>query len=100
MKLEELTSTREIRGIIKEKFNEYRDVTDPRVRGGVVVQWREEATAGQGVAAGGGGDGGGVLQPQLACQHHSSSSTQKGVLTAPGPLSAPARLMSICLAPE
>jgi hypothetical protein len=32
MKLEELVSAREIRGIVKEKFNQFRDVTDPRVR--------------------------------------------------------------------
>lgn len=31
MRLEELVSAREIRAVIKEKFLQYKDVTDPRV---------------------------------------------------------------------
>jgi hypothetical protein len=32
MRLEELVSVREIRAVIKERFLEFKDVTDPRVR--------------------------------------------------------------------
>ena len=32
MRLEELVSVRDMRNVVKQKFLEYKDVTDPRVR--------------------------------------------------------------------
>jgi hypothetical protein len=37
MRLEELVTVRDMRAVVKQKFLEYKDVTDPRVRRGLVV---------------------------------------------------------------
>lgn len=42
MRLEELVSAREIRAVIKEKFLQYKDVTDPRVIDMLIFKGRED----------------------------------------------------------
>lgn len=42
MRLEELVSVREIRAVIKERFLEFKDVTDPRVIDMLIFKGREE----------------------------------------------------------
>eukprot|EP00879_Flechtneria_rotunda_P001641 GHRR01001801.1.p1 GENE.GHRR01001801.1~~GHRR01001801.1.p1 ORF type:complete len:147 (+),score=10.58 GHRR01001801.1:192-632(+) len=42
MRLEELATVREIRAIVKEKFKEHKDVTDPRVIDMLIFKGREE----------------------------------------------------------
>jgi len=42
MRLEELVSVRDMRNVVKQKFLEYKDVTDPRVIDLLVFKGREE----------------------------------------------------------
>ncbi|KAF8057752.1 NADH dehydrogenase [ubiquinone] 1 alpha subcomplex subunit 6 [Scenedesmus sp. PABB004] len=53
MRLEELVSVRDIRAVIKERFLEFKDVTDPRVRpsGAAAVGRRQRSGSGSGSSA-------------------------------------------------
>jgi hypothetical protein len=63
MKLEEIVSVRDMRGVVKEKFKEYKDVKDQRVVDLLIFKGRQELevrglnTMGRACWCGGGGWG-------------------------------------------